>query len=69
MKPRLVWLSELSTGLQTKRSLIQFPVSAHAWVMGQVPSWGHVRDNQLMYLSHMYIDISLPLFLLPFPSI
>ena len=44
-KSWLVWLSGLSTDLQTKRSLVQFPVRAHAWVLGQIPSWGHVRGN------------------------
>ena len=44
----LVWLSGLSAGLQTKGSLIQFPVRAHAWVAGQVPSWGHVRGNHTL---------------------
>ena len=66
MKPRLVWLSELSTGLQTKRSLIQFLVRAHAWVVGLVPSCECARGNWLMFLLHR--DASLPLFLLPFPS-
>ena len=42
----------------------QFPVRAHAV---QVPSWGCARDNQSMYLSHM--DVSLPLFLPPVPSL
>ena len=55
----MVWLSGLSTGLQTQRSLVWFPVRAQAWVAGQVPSWGHVRSNWLVYLSH--IDTSLPL--------
>ena len=31
------WLSGLSAGLQTKGSLVQFPVRAHTWVMVQVP--------------------------------
>ena len=31
--PWLVWLGGLSAGLQTKRSLVRFPVRAHAWVM------------------------------------
>ena len=58
----LVWLSGLSTGLQTKRSLVQFPVRAHAWVAGKVPSGGaHKRQP--------HIDVSLPLFLPPFPSL
>ena len=32
-------------------------------VVGQVPSWGHERGNQLMFLSP--IDVSLPFFLPP----
>ena len=63
--PWLVWLSGLNVIPQTKRSLVRFPVRAHAWVAGQVPGWGHVRGNQSMFLSH--IDISLPLFLSPSP--
>ena len=39
-KPWLVWLSGLSAGLQTKGSLVQFPVRAHAWVVSQVPAGG-----------------------------
>ena len=50
--PWVVWLSGLSAGLQTKGSLVQFLVRAHAWVAGQVPSEGHVRGNHtLMFLS------------------
>ena len=57
----------LIISLRTQRllvqlSLVQFPVRAHAWVAGQVPSWGHERGNRSMYLLH--IDVSLPLFLL-----
>ena len=55
----LVWLSGLSAGLRTKGSPVGFPVRAHAWVAGQVPSRGRVRGN--------HTDVSLPLFLLPFP--
>ena len=58
----LVWLSGLSASLQTKGSLVLFPVRAHAWVVGQVPTKGACE-----WLPH--IDISLPLFLLPFPSL
>ena len=48
----LVCLSGLSGGLQTKGSLVQFPVRAHAWVVGQIPNMGHTRDNHtLMFLS------------------
>ena len=50
--PWLVWLSGLSAGLQTGWSPVWFPVRAHAWVVGQVPSWGHV-----MFLS---LSFSLP---------
>ena len=51
-KPWLVWLSGLSTGLQTKGSLVQFPVRAHAWVVGQIPSEGYERGNYtLVFLS------------------
>ena len=43
-EPWLVWLSGLSSGLQTKKLLVQFPVRAHSWVAGQVPR-GCVRGN------------------------
>ena len=57
-EPWLAWLSRLSAGLKTKRSLVRFPVRAHAWVWGQVPGWGHMRDNHtLMFLS---LSFSLP---------
>ena len=35
-----MWLSGLSAGLRTKRLLVRFPVKAHVWVAGQVPSRG-----------------------------
>ena len=57
-----MWLSGLSAGLRTKGSLVPFPVRAHAWVVGQVPSGG-VLERQL------HIGVSLLLFLLPFPSL
>ena len=60
LSPWLVWLSGLSASLQTKGSLVWFPVRAHAWVIGQVPSRG-AHERQL------HIDVSLPLFLPPFP--
>ena len=64
--PWLVWLSGLSAGLQTKRSLVGFPVRTHTWVVSQVPSWGHSKGNRSMYLLH--INVSLPLtFSLPSP--
>ena len=50
--PWLVWLSGKSAGLRNGRSLVRFPVRAHAWVAGQVLSGGHVRGNHtLMFLS------------------
>ena len=56
--PQLVWLSGLSTGLRTKGSPVRFPVRAHAWVSGQVPSRGPARGNHaLMFLS---LSFSLP---------
>ena len=58
--PWLVWLSGLSASLRTKGSPVQFPVRAHAWVAGQVPSRGHTRGN------HTLIFLSL-LFSLPSP--
>ena len=51
-QPWLVWFSGLSAGLRSKGSSVRFPVRAHAWVSGQVPSWGHERGNHtLMFLS------------------
>ena len=44
--PWLVWLSGLSVGLRTEGLLVRFSVRAHAWVVGQVPSWGRVKGNQ-----------------------
>ena len=44
----LEWLSGLSSGLWTKGSLVQFPVRAHAWVVGQVLSRGLVRGNHTL---------------------
>ena len=50
--PWLVWLSGLSAGLQTKGLLVRFPVRAHACVVGQVRSRGHLRgDHTLMFLT------------------
>ena len=56
--PWLLWLGALSASLRTKGSLVQFPVRAHGWVVGQVPGWGHERQP--------HMGISLPL--LPPPS-
>ena len=56
-QPWLVWLSGLSTSLGNKESLAPFPVRAHAWVAGQVPSRGRVRSNHTL----MFLSSSLPL--------
>ena len=52
-----MWFSGLSTSLWTKRSLVRFPVRAHAWVAGWVPSWGCGRGNRSMYL---FLSLFLP---------
>ena len=49
--PCLVWLSELGIAPRTKKLSVRFPVTAQAWIIGQVLSWGHERDNRLMFLS------------------
>ena len=41
-EPWLLWLNGLSSSLQTKGTQVDFPVRAHAWVVGQIPSRGHV---------------------------
>ena len=56
--PWLVRLSGFSAGLRTKGSLVRFPVRTHAWIVGQVPSYGRARGNHTPSLS-----LSLPLFL------
>ena len=54
-----MWLSGLSTGLWTKGSLVWFPVRAHVWVAGQVPSRGCTRGNHTLML--LSLSPSLPL--------
>ena len=42
----------IECGLGTKGSPVQFPVRAHSWVAGQVPSGVHMRGNHtLMFFS------------------
>ena len=67
VEPWLARLSGLSASLQTKGSPVWFPVRAHAWVVVPGPSWWCTGGNQSMYLSH--IDVSLPFFLPPFPTL
>ena len=63
IKPALAGIARwIQCELQTKGLPVQFPVRAHAWVAGQVPSRGpRVRQA--------HIDVSLSLFLPPFPSL
>ena len=49
-----------------QRLLIQFSVRAHASAVGQVPTWGCLRNNRSMFFLH--IDVSPPLFL-PYSSL
>ena len=51
----------IECGLKTKGSQVRFPVRAHAWIAGQIPSGGHGRGNPTL--------IFLSLFLLPSPSL
>ena len=51
--------------LQSEMTPVQFPVWAHAWVAGLVLVGVCARGNQQMFLSHT--DVSLLLFLLPYP--
>ena len=61
-KTWLVWLSGLSAGPRTERSLVWFPVRAHAWVAGQVPGWGRARGNQsFCFMVFLSLSPSLPL--------
>ena len=56
--PWLVWLSRLSAGLQSKGSLVRFPVRAPAWVMGQVPSKADMRGNHTFMF--LFLSFSFP---------
>ena len=50
----------MSAGLRTKGSPVRFPVRAHAWVAGQVPSeWGEARERQ----QHTHVSFPLSPFL------
>ena len=57
LQPWLVWISGLRASLRTKGSLVGFPVRAHAWVVGLVPSGGHVTGNPTL----MFLSLSSPL--------
>ena len=60
--PWLVWLSGLSAGLRTKGSSVQFPVKAHAGVVGQGPSGEHERENHTFMFLSVFFHLPSPLF-------
>ena len=53
--------STLSMGLWTKGSLVQLPVGAHAWVVGQVPGRRHARGNHILMFLSLYFSLPSPL--------
>ena len=57
--PWLVWLSGLSVSLWIEKSLVQFPIRAHAWVVGQVLQRGCVRQLINVSLTHRCFSSSL----------
>ena len=62
-QPWLVWLSGLSANLQTKGSLVQFPVRAHDWVAVRVPSCGCKRGNHTLVFLSLSFNLLSPLFI------
>ena len=52
-QPWLVWLGGLSAGLRTKGLPVRFPVRAHTWVVGQVPSGEHTRGNHTLMFTYL----------------
>ena len=59
--PWLVWLSGFSASLQIKGLPVRFPVRAHVWVAGQVPSRGCMRGNHtlmFLFLSFSFLSLS-----------
>ena len=54
-----MWLSWLSTVLQSEGSPVQFPVRTHAWVVDSFPSWG-AREGQPTDTSLSHQSFSLP---------
>ena len=59
--PWMVWISGLSTSMQTKGSPVGFPVRAHAWVAAHVPSGGHVRGNHTLMFLSLFFSLPSPL--------
>ena len=60
-QPCLVWLSGLNADLRSKESLVWFPVRAHAWVVGKVPSRGRARDNHTLMFFSLSFSFPYPL--------
>ena len=59
--PWLVQLSGLNAGLQTKGSLVWFPVRACVWVVGRVPSRGCGRGNHTLIFLFLSFSLLFPL--------
>ena len=64
--PWLVWISGLGITPQAERLPGQFPVRAHTWAAGQVPSWGCARGSRSKFLLH--INVFFPSLLPSFPA-
>ena len=55
----LVWLSDLTAGLQIKGLWVRFPVRIHSLIVDQVPRGRPIRDNHiLMFLSILFFPLS-----------
>ena len=50
----------MSASLQIKRLSVQFPVRAQAWVVGQVPSWWHMRGNHTLIFFSLSFSLPAP---------
>ena len=66
LKPRPVWPGWVGVVPQSGWPLVQLAVGAYACAAGLLPSQG-ANKRQPRFFSH--IDVSLPLFLSPFPSL
>ena len=61
IEPWLVCLSGLSTSPWNKRSPVQLLIRAHAWVVGQVPSWRHMKGNHTLMFLSLFFSLPAPL--------
>ena len=57
-QPWLVWLSGLTSSLGIERSLVQFPVRAHAWGAGMWEETDHPMSHTSRFLSHSSCPLS-----------